>query len=214
MSSPMFMSTDPRKPRPQSKSLLQTHWPCSIISIVAGDWCLSCGTTASVPSLLSISLQQWSVTTDWAMMNRKSRCHYGPSCPHQCSCLQTLESLIPSSRPCKLNIGLALSFLALQLVIGDYGLSYDEQKIQMSLWSFMSSPMFMSTDLRKLSHQSKTLLQNYWQLYHFYHCSYWLGITDWAKMNRKSRCYYGPSCPHQCSCPRTLGNSVISPKHC
>ncbi|KAK3084282.1 hypothetical protein FSP39_011005 [Pinctada imbricata] len=47
-------------------------------------------------------------------------------------------------------------------VVGDYGLSYDEQRVQMALWSMMSVPLFMSTDLRKLSTQSKDLLQNYW----------------------------------------------------
>ena len=47
-----------------------------------------------------------------------------------------------------------------QLIIGDYSLSYDQQRVQMALWSIMAAPLLMSTDLRTISNQSKQLLQN------------------------------------------------------
>jgi len=47
-----------------------------------------------------------------------------------------------------------------QLVIGDYGLSLDQQRLQMSLWSIMAAPLFVSTDLRTLKRDSQDILLN------------------------------------------------------
>ncbi|XP_006869178.1 PREDICTED: alpha-galactosidase A [Chrysochloris asiatica] len=46
------------------------------------------------------------------------------------------------------------------LIIGNYGLSWDQQVTQMALWAIMAAPLFMSTDLRHISPQAKALLQN------------------------------------------------------
>ncbi|KAJ6663244.1 hypothetical protein lerEdw1_010380 [Lerista edwardsae] len=46
------------------------------------------------------------------------------------------------------------------LVIGGFGLSWDQQITQMALWAIMAAPLFMSNDLRHISPQSKKLLQN------------------------------------------------------
>ncbi|XP_050415027.1 alpha-galactosidase A isoform X2 [Patella vulgata] len=46
------------------------------------------------------------------------------------------------------------------LVVGDFGLSYNQQKTQMALWSLWSAPLFMSTDLRTIDSASKALLQH------------------------------------------------------
>nr|KAF6359798.1 galactosidase alpha [Myotis myotis] len=46
------------------------------------------------------------------------------------------------------------------LVIGNFGLSWDQQITQMALWAIMAAPLFMSNDLRHISLQAKTLLQN------------------------------------------------------
>ncbi|XP_064606127.1 LOW QUALITY PROTEIN: alpha-N-acetylgalactosaminidase-like [Liolophura sinensis] len=46
------------------------------------------------------------------------------------------------------------------LILGDFGLSYQQQRAQMALWAIMASPLFMSTDLRKIDPQSKNLLLN------------------------------------------------------
>jgi len=47
-----------------------------------------------------------------------------------------------------------------QLIIGDYGLSHDEARVQMGLWSMFASQLFMSVDLRTVSNVSKALLLN------------------------------------------------------
>ncbi|XP_051823972.1 alpha-galactosidase A [Antechinus flavipes] len=46
------------------------------------------------------------------------------------------------------------------LVIGNFGLSWDQQITQMAIWAIMAAPLFMSNDLRNISPQSKALLQN------------------------------------------------------
>lgn len=46
------------------------------------------------------------------------------------------------------------------LIIGDYSLSYDQERVQMALWSIMSAPLLMSNDLRTVSSQAVQLLQN------------------------------------------------------
>ncbi|XP_062998135.1 alpha-galactosidase A [Elgaria multicarinata webbii] len=46
------------------------------------------------------------------------------------------------------------------LVIGDFGLSCDQQVTQMALWAMMAAPLLMSNDLRRISPRAKALLQN------------------------------------------------------
>ncbi|XP_011382105.1 alpha-galactosidase A [Pteropus medius] len=46
------------------------------------------------------------------------------------------------------------------LVIGNFGLSWDQQITQMALWAIMAAPLLMSNDLRHISPQAKALLQN------------------------------------------------------
>lgn len=46
------------------------------------------------------------------------------------------------------------------LVIGNFGLSWDQQITQMALWAIMAAPLLMSNDLRHISTQAKALLQN------------------------------------------------------
>ncbi|ELV10037.1 Alpha-galactosidase A [Tupaia chinensis] len=46
------------------------------------------------------------------------------------------------------------------LVIGNFGLSWDQQVTQMALWAIMAAPLFMSNDLRHISPQAKALLQD------------------------------------------------------
>ena len=48
----------------------------------------------------------------------------------------------------------------LQLVIGNFGLSHDQQESQMALWAIMAAPLLMSNDLRDICPRSKQLLQN------------------------------------------------------
>lgn len=47
-----------------------------------------------------------------------------------------------------------------QLVIGNFGLSYEQSRVQMALWAIMASPLIMSNDLRAVPKWAKELLQN------------------------------------------------------
>uniref|UniRef100_K7E0I7 Alpha-galactosidase n=1 Tax=Monodelphis domestica TaxID=13616 RepID=K7E0I7_MONDO len=46
------------------------------------------------------------------------------------------------------------------LLIGNYGLSFEQAKAQMALWTVLAAPLFMSTDLRAISPQNVDILQN------------------------------------------------------
>ncbi|KAL1432946.1 hypothetical protein MTO96_001934 [Rhipicephalus appendiculatus] len=46
------------------------------------------------------------------------------------------------------------------LIIGNYGLSYDQSKAQMALWAIMAAPLFMSVDLRTIRPEFKEILLN------------------------------------------------------
>ncbi|XP_078403047.1 alpha-galactosidase A [Cetorhinus maximus] len=46
------------------------------------------------------------------------------------------------------------------LVIGNFGLSKDQQVTQMALWAIMAAPLLMSNDLRNIDPDAKALLQN------------------------------------------------------
>ncbi|XP_077989203.1 alpha-N-acetylgalactosaminidase-like [Glandiceps talaboti] len=46
------------------------------------------------------------------------------------------------------------------LVIGNSGLTYDQSKAQMAMWSIFAAPLLMSTDLRSISDQHKEILLN------------------------------------------------------
>jgi len=48
----------------------------------------------------------------------------------------------------------------MQLIIGDYGLSRDEERVQMGLWAMFASQLLMSVDLRTINNASKALLLN------------------------------------------------------
>nr|XP_006011127.2 PREDICTED: alpha-N-acetylgalactosaminidase-like [Latimeria chalumnae] len=46
------------------------------------------------------------------------------------------------------------------LIIGDFGLSYEQSRAQMALWAILAAPLFMSNDLRTISKEAKEILQN------------------------------------------------------
>ncbi|KAF6120533.1 alpha-N-acetylgalactosaminidase [Phyllostomus discolor] len=46
------------------------------------------------------------------------------------------------------------------LLIGNFGLSFEQARAQMALWTVLAAPLFMSTDLRTISAQSVDILQN------------------------------------------------------
>ncbi|WAQ98162.1 AGAL-like protein [Mya arenaria] len=46
------------------------------------------------------------------------------------------------------------------LVVGNFGLSYEQARVQMAMWAIMAAPMLMSTDLRSITAQDHLLLTN------------------------------------------------------
>lgn len=46
------------------------------------------------------------------------------------------------------------------LIIGNFGLSYDQAKAQMALWAILAAPLIMSNDLRDIDPKFKAILQN------------------------------------------------------
>lgn len=48
----------------------------------------------------------------------------------------------------------------LQLIIGNFGLSYEQSKVQMAIWAILAAPLLMSTDLRSIRPEYKAILQN------------------------------------------------------
>jgi len=50
--------------------------------------------------------------------------------------------------------------LRLQLVIGNFGMSDDQERVHMAMWAMWSAPLLMSNDLRSVKRSSKRLLLN------------------------------------------------------
>lgn len=46
------------------------------------------------------------------------------------------------------------------LIIGNFGLSEEQSRSQMALWTILAAPLFLSTDLRTISQSSRKILQN------------------------------------------------------
>ncbi|XP_061456231.1 alpha-N-acetylgalactosaminidase-like isoform X2 [Rhineura floridana] len=46
------------------------------------------------------------------------------------------------------------------LIIGDFGLSYEQSKVQVALWAVLAAPFFMSCNLRTISAEARDILQN------------------------------------------------------
>ncbi|XP_053327856.1 alpha-N-acetylgalactosaminidase [Spea bombifrons] len=46
------------------------------------------------------------------------------------------------------------------LITGDFGLSYEQSKVQLAIWAILAAPLIMSNDLRTISEDAKDLLQN------------------------------------------------------
>lgn len=51
-------------------------------------------------------------------------------------------------------------FFVPQLIIGNFGLSFEQSRSQMALWTVLAAPLLMSNDLRMLSQSAKEILQN------------------------------------------------------
>ncbi|XP_048245904.1 alpha-N-acetylgalactosaminidase-like [Haliotis rufescens] len=47
-----------------------------------------------------------------------------------------------------------------ELIIGDFSLSYDQEKTQFGMWAMFAAPLYISADLRTMRPQAKSILQN------------------------------------------------------
>ena len=47
-----------------------------------------------------------------------------------------------------------------KLVIGNYGMTDDQERVHMAMWAMWSAPLIMSNDLRSVKRSSKHLLLN------------------------------------------------------
>ena len=54
----------------------------------------------------------------------------------------------------------AILFIYLKLIIGNFGLSYEQSKTQMAMWAIFAAPLLMSVDLRTIRPEYKAILQN------------------------------------------------------
>ena len=48
----------------------------------------------------------------------------------------------------------------MQLIVGNFGLSYEQSKTQMAMWAIFAAPLLMSVDLRTIKPDYKAILQN------------------------------------------------------
>ena len=51
-------------------------------------------------------------------------------------------------------------YFPLQLIIGNFGLSYEQSKTQMAMWAIFAAPLLMSVDLRTIKPDYRAILQN------------------------------------------------------
>lgn len=47
-----------------------------------------------------------------------------------------------------------------KLLVGNFGLSYDQSKAQMAIWAILAAPFLLSNDLRKITPEMKALILN------------------------------------------------------
>ena len=50
--------------------------------------------------------------------------------------------------------------LFFQIIIGNFGLSYDQERVQMGMWCMFAAPLLLSNDLRNIRNNSKALILN------------------------------------------------------
>lgn len=48
----------------------------------------------------------------------------------------------------------------MQVLIGNFGLSHDQERVQMAIWSILAAPLLISLDLSNVRPEAKALLQN------------------------------------------------------
>ena len=72
------------------------------------------------------------------------------------------SNLLQCTCMCRVHVmySAIITFVFFQVVIGNFGLSHDQERVQMALYAILASPMFVSADLRHIRNSSKAILQN------------------------------------------------------
>lgn len=83
-----------------------------------------------------------------------------PSFPPPSSLASATSLGVAPCDPSLKREGLTAPLLCPQLLIGNFGLSFEQARAQMALWTVLAAPLFMSTDLRTISAQNMDILQN------------------------------------------------------
>ena len=47
-----------------------------------------------------------------------------------------------------------------QIIVGNFALSHDQERVQMAVWAILAAPLLMSNDLRNIRPESRALLLN------------------------------------------------------
>lgn len=48
----------------------------------------------------------------------------------------------------------------MQIIIGNFGLSHDQERVQMGVWCMVAAPLLLSNDLRNIRKSSRDLILN------------------------------------------------------
>ena len=77
---------------------------------------------------------------------------------HQLFCI---SAVIESDHRRQLFTNRFVSVLLLnQIIVGNFGLSHDQEQVQMAVWAILAAPLLMSNDLRNIRKESRDLLLN------------------------------------------------------
>ena len=77
---------------------------------------------------------------------------------HQLCCI---SAVIESDHRRQLFTNRFVSVLLLnQIIVGNFGLSHDQERVQMAVWAILAAPLLMSNDLRNIRKESRNLLLN------------------------------------------------------
>lgn len=104
------------------------------------------------------------LATNWSLV--VERCNlwraFGDIEDSWASVLDTIDWFVRKQDTVLLYHGPGHWFDADQLVIGDFGLSADQERAHMAIWCIWASPLYMSNDLRKINKDSSRTLKNKW----------------------------------------------------
>lgn len=146
---------------------------CALDVTQAGKICPSMGDALNAtkrPILFSCSWPAYendeNLPTNWSQVVEKCNLwrSFGDIEDSWKSVLETVDYFVKQQDLVVKYHGPGHWFDADQLIIGDFGLSPEQERAQMAIWSVWASPLYMSNDLRTISKESREILQNKWAI--------------------------------------------------